>query len=269
MGNRRKLAILSFSILLVLFGMACSLGGLISSRNNPSAEGQPTADAQAEATATSAPDPSAAQATPTQPAAEQPAASLSADQVYLAVAAAYAKLEKAGPRHVSQTSYKGDTVATNLELDSAPPNYHQVMKLKGVQVAEQYVIDGDLYNHVKGVWTVVKGGGDAFKTTLQDFGAAINDQIVRSDGKVEGVEQVNGKPAILYSWKVTIKDISKAPSVHKLWVDPLSGLPVKQETDTQNTKDPSVTDKIVQLITYDPAITVTLPDEAKNAQPGK
>jgi hypothetical protein len=273
MGISRKLGILSFSALLVFTSLACSLGGLLSSRQSPSTDNQPTAAAQSqsEATATSAPDQPAAQPTDTAPAVEatQPVPSLSADGVYKAVADSYAKLAKAGPRHVSQTSYKGDSVATNLELDSVPPNYHQVMKLKGVQVAEQYVYDGDLYNHIQGVWTVVKGGGEAFKNTLQDFGEALSDQIVRADGKVEGIEMVNGKPAILYSWTVTIKDISKEPALHKLWVDPVSGLPVKQETDTKNSKDPSVTDKIIQLITYDPSITITLPDEAKNAQPAQ
>jgi hypothetical protein len=250
----RRMTILITGAVLALFSMACGLGAVMSSAN------------QATVQPANVSTPAAASA-PVQPAAVQSAPSLSADEVYKAVAAAMAKLATAGPRHVSQTSFKGDTAATDLEMDAVPPNYHQVITLNGKKMAEQYVVDKDIYNQVAGQWLKVTGGGTTFTDTLKGFGESLAGQIVRSDGKVEGIEMVNGKPAILYSYKTMIKDLSKNPTIQKLWVDPVSGLPVKQETDTTNVKDPTITDKIVQLITYDPGITITLPEEAKNAKP--
>jgi outer membrane lipoprotein-sorting protein len=257
MKPSRRITILIAGAVLALFSMACGLGAVMTPANQAAAASTPAAS--------NAPD----QLTATMPAAVLSAPSLSADEVYTAVAAAMAKLDTAGPRHVSQTSYKGDAAATDLEMDAVPPNYHQVISLKGKKMAEQYVVDNNMYTQVAGQWQKVEGGGTTFKETLKGFGESLAGQIVRSDGKVEGIEMVNGKPAILYSYTTMIKDLSKNPTLQKLWVDPVSGLPVKQETDIPDAKDATITDKIVQLITYDPKITITLPDEAKNAKSAK
>jgi negative regulator of sigma E activity len=57
-----------------------------------------------------------------------------------------------------------------------------------------------------------------------------------------------------------LKGLSVKPTTHTVWVDNASGLPVKQETLNAEGL------KIVQLITYDASIQITLPDEAKNAK---
>jgi hypothetical protein len=209
-------------------------------------------------------------AVPTQPAATatiaptatQPVPSLSADQVYKAVADAWAMLEKAGPRHVSQITYNGDNAIMDIEADSVLANYHQVVSAMGAVVAEQYVFDGTIYNKVQGVWGQLPGAGTTFKSTLAGFSQALSDQIIKSDGKVSGVEDVNGKPAFVYSYKTTLKALN-ASTQYTVSVDQATGLLVKQIIIDSQGK------KTVQIITYDATITLTLPDEAKNAEIAK
>ena len=205
-------------------------------------------------------------AVPTQPAATatiapiatQPLPALSADEVYKAVADAWAMQEKAGPRHVSQIAYKGNNAIMDIEADSVPPNYHQVVSSMGTVMAEQYIFDGTIYNKDQGVWGQVPGAGTTFKSTLAGFSQALSDQIIKSDGKVLGVEDVNGKPAFVYGYTTTLKELN-ASTQYTVSVDQASGLLVKQIIiDDQGMKT-------VQIITYDATITLTLPDEAKNA----
>jgi outer membrane lipoprotein-sorting protein len=184
---------------------------------------------------------------------------LSADQVYQAVAAAWAKMDSAGARHVSQVSYKGDTALQTIEADSVPPNYHQVVTIMGKVMAEQYVYNGTIYNYVQGAWSQLAGAWKTVKSTLAGFSQALSDQIIKSDGKVVGVESVNGYPAVVYSYTTTLKGTS-ASSHYTLWVDQRSGLIVKQIIiDPQG-------EKMVQTIIYDASITLVLPDIAKNAK---
>ena len=82
---------------------------------------------------------------------------------------------------------------------------------------------------------------------------------VRANGKVAGVEVLSGKPAIIYNYDSTIKSLNVTSNI-SLWVDQISGLPVKQEvTDAKGAK-------MDQVITYDSGITITLPAEAKSAK---
>jgi hypothetical protein len=213
-----------------------------------------------QATATNVPA-AAATATATQPAAAtQAAPALTADEVYKTVQTAWTKLETAGPRHVSQNSFKGSTAQTNIEADSVPPNYHQVVSMMGTVVAEQYIYNGTIYNKVNGEWTQLAGAAAPATGALAGFAEGLADQIVLADGKVVGIEAISGKPATEYSYTTSLKGLSVKPVTHTVWVDDNSGLPVKQEILHPDGE------KIVQLITYDASIQITLPDEAKNAK---
>lgn len=193
------------------------------------------------------------------PTATRPVPSLSADKVYKAVADAWAMQEKAGPRHVSQITYKGNNAIMDIEADSVPPNYHQVVSSMGAVMAEQYVFDGTIYNKAQGAWGQLPGAGTTFKSTLAGFSQALSDQIIKSDGKVLGVEDVNGKHAFVYGYTTTLKALN-ASTQYTVSVDQASGLLVKEIIiDPQG-------EKTVQIITYDATITLTLPGEAKNAK---
>jgi uncharacterized protein (DUF736 family) len=192
---------------------------------------------------------------PTVPANTQAAPSLSADEVYKAVSAAWKKQETAGSRHISQTSSEG----LSIEADAVPPDFHQVVSAMGSVVAEQYIVGGTIYNYDQGSWTQAAGGGAALGM-IGSFSLNLSGDLVYSNGMVNGVEVINGSPAILYSYSTTLKGLAKTAQ-YKLWVDQSSGLPVKAENTNP---EGSV---ITMLYTYDPSITISLPDEVKNAPP--
>lgn len=139
---------------------------------------------------------------------------LSADEVYKTVQTAWAKLEKAGPRHISQSAYQGSTVVLNTEADSVPPNIHMVMSMNGTVFAEQYIYNGTIYNKLKGEWTQFALAGTTFKSTLAGFAEGLADQIVLADGKVVGIEMINGKAATEYSYTSSLKGLSAKPVTH-------------------------------------------------------
>jgi hypothetical protein len=194
------------------------------------------------------------------PANAQPAPSLSPDEVYQAVAAAWAKLDTAGPRHISQTSSDAGVAGTTTEADAVPPDFHQVVSIGGTVMAEQYIVGGVIYNNVQGSWTQTAGAGEALGT-IGNFAVNLSSDLVYSDGLVNGIEMINGSPAILYSYTTTLASLN-ASTQYKLWVDQASGLPVRSETIHS---DGSTID---MTITYDASITIALPDAAKNAPQG-
>lgn len=192
---------------------------------------------------------------PTAPSNTQPAPSLSPDEVYQAVSAAWKNLDTAGPRHISQTTSEGLVT----EADVLPPDFHQVVSANGTVVAEQYIVGGTIYNNEQGNWTQTAGGSTALGT-IGNFSLSLSKDLIYSDGMVNGIEVINGSPAIVYSYSTTLKGLD-ASAQYKLWVDQSSGLPVKSENITPDGMT------ITMMITYDPSITISLPVEAKNAPP--
>jgi hypothetical protein len=172
-----------------------------------------------------------------------------------------AKVLSAGPHHVSQASaLKGGAPTESAEADIVPPGQlHMVMSSKGSVVSELYVMDGVLYTNSQGAWTKKPGGGQAYIDAINGVKDPSMPEAVRTNGKVVGVELVSGKPAIVYSCDSTIKSFNTT-STFTVWVDQVSGLPVKQEiTDSKGSK-------IDQVYTYDSGITITLPADAKSAK---
>lgn len=201
--------------------------------------------------------PQAALIQPDVPANTQAAPSLSADEVYQAVSAAWKKQETAGPRHISQTTSEG----LSIEADAVPPDFHQVVSAMGSVVAEQYIVGGTIYNNEQGSWTQTAGGGAALGV-IGSFSLNLSGDLVYSNGMVNGIEVINGSPAILYSYSTTLKGLD-ASAQYKLWVDQTSGLPVKAENTSP---DGSI---VTMIYTYDPSITISLSSEAQNAPPSK
>jgi hypothetical protein len=242
---------------------ACSASPqLNTSKPNPQGNSnQPAAPADTQPAPSNQPNP---QETPNQPAAAadtQPAPSLSPDEVYQAVKAAWDKLATAGPRHVSQTTSEGGVVGMSTEADVVPPGFHQVVSVNGAVVAEQYIVDGIIYGKDQGGWSQAAGGSGAL-SMIGDFTQSFSKDLIYSDGVVNGIEVFNGSPAIVYSYSTTLQSVN-ASAKYKLWVDQASGLPVKSENITPEGSTIDMT------ITYDPGITISLPDEAKNAPPAQ
>ena len=121
----------------------------------------------------------APQETPIQPSAPantQLAPSLSPDEVYQAVKTAWSKLDTAGPRHISQTTSEGGVVGISTEADAVPPDFHQVVSANGSVVAEQYIVNGIIYNNNQGSWTQTTGGSAAL-STIGNFSQSLSDPI--------------------------------------------------------------------------------------------
>jgi len=205
----------------------------------------------------------AAKPTASQPAATQPAASMPSDEVIKTVQSAWAAMDKAGPRHVSQTSYQGKTAIINIEADSVPPNLHQIVSVNGQVMAEQYIFDGTFYNKLSGQWSQLKGPANQATNMLAGMAEGLKDQIILSDGKVLGIENVNDKPATGYSYSSALKGLAAAPITHNVWVDAASGWVVKQEILKSDGED------TVQIITYNASLMITLPPEVASAPTAK
>ena len=238
MNNHKNLVTLILAGLTGFTMFACTLGSTLQHQDSAVAVTPSTVDATAVA--------------------PQSPPSLSSDGVYKAVDAAVANMISAGAHHVSQTStLKG---GPNIEADIVPPNLlHMVMSSNGSVVEEFYVVDGTLYSYARGAWTQKPGGGQAYIDIINGVPGSGIPEAVRANGKVAGVEMLSGKPAIIYSYDSTIKSLNITSTI-SLWVDQISGLPVKQEVaDAKGTK-------MDQVITYDSGITITLPAEAKSAK---
>ena len=254
MSPKHSLFMLLILASTLLFTACAPAGG-----QNATAPAQSTPVSQgAAATASSSPAASATTAATAAPA-TQAAPVLTSDEAIKAARDAWGKLATAGPRHISQTSFKGDTAVSTIEADSVPPNYHQVVSAMGTVVAEQYVYDGTIYNKVDGAWSQLPGAGKTFTDTLEGFAQGLSSSLVYANGLVVGIETINGKPATAYSYTTTLTGLNAKPAQYTIWVDNASGLPVKRVNITPDGL------KIVQLITYDASITLVLPDEAKNS----
>ena len=256
MNSHKNLVTLILAGLTGLMMIACTLGGAL--QPPVPAAGATKPALQPQSTDGSAATPAAADATAAAP---QSPPSLSADEVYKAVDAAMAKMISAGAHHVSQTSaLKGGATTDTTETDIIPPNLlHMVMSSNGNVVDEFYVVDGTLYTNTQGTWTQKPGGGQAYIDAINGVPVAGMPEAVRANGKVAGVEVLSGKPAIVYSYDSTIKSFNITSTI-TVWVDQVSGLPIKQEiADAKGT----IMD---QVITYDSGITITLPAEAKSAK---
>ena len=243
MKNRQKLFLIpsiGFASLLI---MACGLTSILPTSKNASPTQPPAGNAQP--AQGGQPQPTAADQ-PTQ-GALQPAPALSEADVYKALEAA------------TTMTFNGKTSEDNGEADIIPPNIHEVLKSDGAVVQEFYVINSDLYSKGDNGWTLKPGGGQAYVDAFNGVSMVEAGDVVRSNGKVAGVELVGGKPALVYTYDSTVKSL-KMTSNFTVWVDQASGLMVKMQTmDAKGSKS-------VMNITYDPGITITLPAEAKSAK---
>ena len=267
--SRRPVFILL--IVLALLGIACGLTAPAAPTSIPptpapadTATAIPPSPTPVQPTATPTeipPTPTSTQPAPTETSTPAPLAPTpsSPAEVYKAIAAAWTNLAQAGPYHVTKVDYNGDTPFEQTELDVVPPNYHQVVSLNGKVMADQYVYDGTFYNQIMGgAWIKLPGVGSSSMSPLEGYAEGISDQSPKADGKVAGTEDVNGKPAIDYSYTLPIAMLN-ITNTYTVSVDQASGLVVKQVIASKVTKT-------VQTFKYDPSITFSLPDEAKNAK---
>lgn len=188
---------------------------------------------------------------------------LSEDGVMEAVHKAWAALGAAGPRKVVQTSTDSDGAGTVIEAVFVPPDsLHQIVKIGGRAIAEQYSMGDTIYNNTPqtGGWvsTQVSGGTPGVMALFGDSDA-LSDAVTYSNARVEGAENVNGHEAVIYAYTSQLNGADMVVQ-HKLWVDTSSGLPVKNEI----VSDQGTT---TQEITVDASLTIDLPADVAAAPP--
>jgi len=114
----------------------------------------------------------------------------------------------------------------------APDRYHVIYQGGTGAGMEIIYVGGDMYmKPAGGKWSKTPGGG-ANMPTLRD---SFTDEGVKSlsDAKYEGEETVNGKAALVYSYKnVTPK--GDFPFSTKMYVDKATGVPLRTVTQFSN-----------------------------------
>ena len=111
---------------------------------------------------------------------------------------------------------------------SAPDRYHiKFDDGTGAHVeminigTDSYILSGDS-------WDKLPGHDGAESTFRNSFTDEVLETI--SDAKYEGEETLNGKPVLVYSYKLVTKAVNNSVN-HKIWVDKATFIPIKSVGD--------------------------------------
>jgi hypothetical protein len=180
------------------------------------------------------------------------------DEVIAAVKAARLATAKAtGPRAITVTSYEGDTILLRMESKFVPPDLlYQKSSAGGQVMAESYWSKTNMFTKSPGTgnkWVSTPGSLSKISSVIGDVSSGLADSITYSDGKVLGVEALNGDMSIIYSYATQLKGLPGS-TTYKVWVSIATGMTYKEETNHNN-------ERTVREIKLDPSITVTIPPE--------
>ncbi len=111
------------------------------------------------------------------------------------------------------------------QVDYVAPDKYHVTYLAGAAPGMEIIFIGsDMYMKSGGKWTKSPGGGASMPTLRDSFTEEGLKSV--SDAKFEGEETVNGKPALVYSYKnVTPK--GDFPFTAKMYVNKSTGVPLR------------------------------------------
>lgn len=112
------------------------------------------------------------------------------------------------------------------QVDFVAPDRFHISYLGGTAAGMEMIIIGDDSFMKTGTkWTKMPGGGGKAIPNLRD---SFTEEGLRSlsDVKSEGDDTVDGKPAIVYSYK-NVTPTGEYPFTAKMWVGKTSGVPIK------------------------------------------
>lgn len=119
------------------------------------------------------------------------------------------------------------------QVDYVAPDRFHVKYLAGTGAGMELIMIGDQsFMKTGNSWSKMPGGGNSSVPTLRD---SFTEEGLKtlSDVKFEGSETLDGKPAIIYSYKnVTPK--GDFPFTSKMWVSKETGLPMKIYVEYEN-----------------------------------
>ena len=110
----------------------------------------------------------------------------------------------------------------------APDRYHVVYKdLSGAEV-DMIMAGKDAYLKSGDSWNEIPGDTNPTPTFRNSF----TDEVLKSisDAKFEGEESLDGKPTLVYSYKL-VTLVGNFPVTQRIWVSKASGLPVKCDVE--------------------------------------
>jgi len=202
----------------------------------------------------------AVQTMPTATATPAPTAAEIPSDPQAAVIAAMRAQANAGP-YRNQTTIISDDETVELSAEVIPPDRMRITNNLGGQSQEQILIGDQGWLKQGDTW--VESPMSGTDLIAQASGEMV-DEIVKtiSDVTLIGPEPVDGVDALVYSYT---SDMNKSDTMKmdvigsvKVWIATGSGLIIKQEIDDEMM---GVKSKTVQVITYDPNITIEPPVE--------
>jgi hypothetical protein len=159
----------------------------------------------------------------------------------------------AGPyRVVASTTAGENTVAMHGEV-ILPDKFHLFSSVSGAPEREYIIIGPATYAHMNGQWSPLQ---------LDLSGMIANfidrlDPTAISDVRLAGPEEVNGTPALAYTYTYTNTIEGALITNHdKIWVGVAGGLPLKQVVDGEVSGTAYHSEQIIE---YDSSITIDAP----------
>jgi outer membrane lipoprotein-sorting protein len=120
------------------------------------------------------------------------------------------------------------------QVEYAAPDRFHVSYLGGTGAGTEliYVGDESFMKSGGGKWTKMPGGGANPMTTLR---ASFTEEGLKTltDVKFEGEDTVDGKPALVYSYK-NVTPVGASPFTAKMWVSKSTGVPMKIYAEYSN-----------------------------------
>jgi len=118
------------------------------------------------------------------------------------------------------------------QVDYVAPDRYHVTYLGGTGAGmEMIMIGNQTYMKVAGKWTKMPGNAKAIPTLRDSF--TEEGLKTLSDVKFEGDDTVDGKPALLYSYK-NVTPVGNYPFSSKIWIGKDTGLPMKIYVEYSN-----------------------------------
>jgi len=113
----------------------------------------------------------------------------------------------------------------------APDRYHVVYRDNAGAETEMIMVGKDAYTKSGDSWKKMPGDTAPTPTIRNSWTEEALKSI--SDVKFEGEESLNGKPALVYTYKV-VTVVGNFPTNRKIWVSKSSGIPMKSFVEYSN-----------------------------------
>ncbi len=154
-----------------------------------------------------------------------------------AAADAKAAVIEASRKFIAVKSFRGniDAVADTSYKQQveyvAPDRYHVVYRDNAGATTEMVMVGNDAYTKDGDSWKKIPGGTAPTPTIRNSWTEEALNSI--SDVKFEGEQSLDGKPALVYTYKV-VTVVGNFPTKRTIWVSKSSGIPMKSLVEYSN-----------------------------------